>query len=87
MSLYAPLTSCKISKKSNEPIQRTVGYGQTDGQTDSTHFIGPSGYAGGPINGENAIWRVMYATSKLQKMSQETFAISIIAMQRLPEEI
>ena len=51
LSLYAPLTSCKISKKSKEPIQRKVGYGQTDrpdGQIDSTEFIGPSDYAGGP---------------------------------------
>ena len=35
------LTSCKISEKSNEPIQRKVGYRRTD----STEFIGPSGYA------------------------------------------
>ena len=35
-SLYAPLTSCKISKKSNEPIQRKVGL-LTDRQTDRQH--------------------------------------------------
>ena len=46
-STYQPLTSCKISKKSNEPILRKLGCknwpdGQTDGQTDRYEIIGPS---------------------------------------------
>ena len=31
LSIYGPLTSCKISKKSNEPIPRKVRYRRTDG--------------------------------------------------------
>ena len=38
------------------PIQRKVGYGQTE----STHFIGPSGYAGGPITIELLVFHTDY---------------------------
>ena len=32
--IYGPLTSCKISEKTNEPIPRKVRYGRTDERTD-----------------------------------------------------
>ena len=31
---YGPLTSCKKSEKTNDPIPRKTPNGQTDGQTD-----------------------------------------------------
>ena len=39
----------KISEKSNEPMSQFREKLVTDGRTDSTEFIGPCGYAGGPI--------------------------------------
>ena len=44
LSVYGPLTSCKITEKTNEPIQRKVRYGRTnrrtDGRMDRDEFIG-----------------------------------------------
>ena len=34
LCLYGPLTSCKISQKTDEPIMRKVCYRRTDGRTD-----------------------------------------------------
>ena len=33
--IYGPLTSCKKSEKTNEPIPRTLRYARTDGRTDA----------------------------------------------------
>ena len=53
LSLYGPLTSCKIYKKTNEPIPRKLHYRRTDARTYSTdgrEFIGPIRLkTGGPI--------------------------------------
>ena len=50
LSLYGPLTSYKISKKTNEPIPRKVHYARTHGRTDRPEFIGPIRLkTGGPI--------------------------------------
>jgi len=44
--IYGPLTSCKKSEKTNEPILRKVRCWQTDRQTDwltdGSNFIGPN---------------------------------------------
>ena len=40
LCLYGPLTSCKISEKTNEPIDRKVCYRRTDELTDGGEFIG-----------------------------------------------
>ena len=44
---HHPLTSCKKSEKTNEPILRScVTDARTDGQTDGPEFIGPFRKAG-----------------------------------------
>ena len=51
LSLYGPLTSCKISKKTNESIPRKVHYRRTDARTDARTDMNsqdPSGKTGGP---------------------------------------
>ena len=44
--IYGPLTSCKKLEKSLEPIPVTLGYGQTDRQTDKGKFIAPIPFGG-----------------------------------------
>ena len=41
-STYQPLTSCKISKNSNEPILRKLALKKLDGRKDKHEIIGPS---------------------------------------------
>ena len=41
LSLYGPLTSCKISKKTNEPIPRKLCYRWTHARKHGRGFIGP----------------------------------------------
>ena len=49
-TVYGPLTSCKISEKTNEPIPRTLRYGRTHARTHGPEFIGPfRPKTGGPI--------------------------------------
>ena len=50
--IYAPLSSCKISEKTNEPIPRKMGYERTDGLTDEHEFIGHFSASGCPIKKE-----------------------------------
>ena len=39
-SIYEPLTPCKVSEKTNEPILRKL-MDRMDGQKDRLYFIGP----------------------------------------------
>ena len=65
LSSYGPLTSCKISRKSNEQFLRKRRYGRTDGRTDErtdgqpwNHRTLPQG--GGPTMDPLKTYRFFY---------------------------